>query len=647
MPPLSRTVAFAFALVVVTFASSAFASLASLPECALASLVAGECDDVVRVAFIGTDAIGALVVRDVSSLYAIARARGLASLMRCAASGRAAPERASALATSRAWSKAHRGASRATIAAKANERLKFDSSEMCVGGDVRRDLETLREGADVVARATLRRLDFAFHNVTRGFYEHSASSDGSLDHFHAYGVRASGEEMDIDGDGWEDAHGKHAHTDVGVAIVMTPALLADETRGARGSRGLFIGDIEPDLPDDGMIVMLGEAARAWAPGLSEEMRALLKVPTHAVRLSGERAWFGRMVLPETTTMHPMREHEGLTFGAWHDGAIGAAMRSGDDPEHDRWASAACRAPVAAGEVGSSNPHARRILADDNSCDVGYIYCWLSCLQAPSACSNTAQCIDQTSGAVWAGDASGHCSTCAPTCPARNTTSSRSGYCNTDIPATTMFMDGFSLNGGGSNAPCVALLFKTWTLHTPALMALGFFATLIMGTSIEALAALRRRLQSPGFCNCHSIPPPKSRVYCVLLYTVQVTIGYLLMLVSMTYHFVLFSAVIVGLVIGHIVFGAKSPVAATTTACCAFASPSDKEECKGCAPSPDGQRAACCAVADPPTPTADDNNALAPCCAARRADEISRSSTQSSGDLEKPLARDSYDPESQR
>jgi hypothetical protein len=87
---------------------------------------------------------------------------------------------------------------------------------------------------------------------------------------------------------------------------MTPALLAGEEPGARGSRGLFIGDIEPDVPDDGLIVMLGEAARAWAPGLSEEMRALLKVPTHAMKLVGERAWFGRMVLPESSTTHPMR-----------------------------------------------------------------------------------------------------------------------------------------------------------------------------------------------------------------------------------------------------------------------------------------------------------------------------------------------------
>lgn len=652
-----------FALVVVLsavlVASSAPSALAEpalerrLPETTLRALASGDADDIVRAAFIGVDAPGAIVVRDVSATYAAARRRGLRALANCASSASSSAS-TSAFARSSAWSVEHDGATRATIAAKTSERLRFSIDSECGdGGAVRGDLEIMREGADVVGRATLRRLDAAFHNATRGFYERSAASDASLDHFHAYGVSgtksrahdegASAEEVTV---AKEDAHGKHAHTDVGVAIIMTPALLAGEEPGARGSRGLFIGDIEPDVPDDGLIVMLGEAARAWAPGLSEEMRALLKVPTHAMKLVGERAWFGRMVLPETSTTHPMREHAGLTFGTWHDGAIHAAIRSREnnrDDDDDKWASAACAAPKISAHAFDSSPVSskrRRILADDNSCDAGYIYCWLSCLEAPSECSSTAQCIDQTSGAEWTGDDDGHCSACAATCPATSSTT-RTGYCNTDIPPTTMFMDGFSLNGGGSNAPCVALLFKSWSLHTPALMALGFLATFIMGASIEALASVRRKLQSPGFCNCHNIAPPKSRAYCVALYSMQVTIGYLLMLVSMTYHFVLFSAVILGLVFGHVAFGAAAPVTATTTACCAFASPSDKQDCAGCAPDANGARASCCAAGAPPSPSRDDVDVsgLAPCCAARVLAERATSSSDAS-DASDPSARSS-------
>ena len=125
----------------------------------------------------------------------------------------------------------------------------------------------------------------------------------------------------------------------------------------------------------------------------------------------------------------------------------------------------------------------------------------------------------------------------------------------------MYMDGFKWTTGGSSQPCTALLFKSWSLHTPGLLALGFFFTIAMGASIEAMASIRRKLQNTGFCNCHNIPPTKSRAYSVGIYAVQVTVGYLLMLISMTYNFVLFSSVVVGLVIGHLCFGASAPVPA--------------------------------------------------------------------------------------
>ncbi len=602
----------------VDAASSDRAAPTALPTATLDDLLRARADDVVRSAFIGANAPGAMVVREIGATYAAARRRGLDAFAACA---RRSGGRGKTLGRSEGWEKAHDGAVRTTIASLAKERLKMDVDDDCGGSAVMRgDLEIVRDGADAAARAALGRLDAAFHNATRGFFERSARSDMSLDNFHAYGApnvgRAEGEieeELDVEG--------KHAHTDVGVAIVMTPALLRGEKPGTGGSRGLFIGDIEPDVPDDGMIVMLGEAARAWVPGLSAELRSLIKVPTHTMRLTGERAWFGRMVLPESSLAHPEGE---MTFGAWHAGAIEAAMESNDRAENERWAAVACPSP-AVDESGLATSR-RRILSDDNTCPAGKIYCWLTCVDAPAACADTssashAVCIDTATGNPWVNAAGNHCGTCAAQCPGSNITAP-TGMCNTRIAPTTMYMDGFKLNGGGASQPCVALLFKSWSLHTPALLALGFFATVAMGMSIEALASLRRNLQNPGFCNCHNIPTSKSRAYAVALYAVQITLGYLLMLVSMTYHFVLFSAVIVGLLIGHIVFGAKAPVAANTTACCSFASPSDKQDCPGCAPTPDVD-------ADP----------LPSCCAARAAESRGSPASSDSGDaLRAPLTR---------
>ena len=64
-----------------------------------------------------------------------------------------------------------------------------------------------------------------------------------------------------------------------------------------------------------------------------------------------------------------------------------------------------------------------------------------------------------------------------------------------------------------------------------------------------------------------------------LYAFQVTAGYLLMLVSMTYHVPLFLSVILGLTLGHAVFSVYSAdgggkITAGTTACCAEARDDD-------------------------------------------------------------------------
>ena len=606
----------------LVLADCARATATALPTATLRDLRASRADDAVRAAFIGVDAPGALVVRGVSDAYVDARRRGLRAFAECAASTEAANGEATPLTRSDEWARAHDGASRTTIASMSSARLRFDIDDACgAAAGVRADLEMIRDAADDVASAALARLDAAFHNATGGFYERSARSDTSLDHFHAYGapsVERAARAADVSA----ETEGKHAHTDVGVAIVMTPALLLDEKPGSSGSRGLYIGDIEPDVPDDGMIVMLGEAARAWVPGLSEEMRRLLKVPTHAMRLTGDRAWFGRMVLPQSTTTHPTAD---VTFGAWHEGAIRAAQSSNEAAESERWAAVACPAPVFDSPAVASR---RRILQSDHTCGAGQIYCWLSCVDAPDCGDESAQCIDSSTGREWINAPNNHCDACVAQCPATEYSPS-SGMCNKRLPPTTMYMDGFKWNTGGSSQPCTALLFKSWSLHTPGLLALGFFFTVAMGASIEAMASLRRKLQNTGFCNCHSIPPAKSRAYSVGIYAVQVTVGYLLMLVSMTYNFVLFSSVVVGLVVGHVCFGASAPVTATTSACCTHASPSDKQDCPGCAPSP--------------AAAADDD--LPPCCAARAAAAPapaggSPGGGSSSGDsLVRPLTRD--------
>ena len=306
------------------------------------------------------------------------------------------------------------------------------------------------------ASAALPRLDHLLGYDTGGFFAAAAASEGSLDHFHVYqpnerhqNSAANGDEAEQgEGEGESDSdsndskaanddsndatasststassaaaassaataaaaddaddaaadndalpglRGKGEHTDVGVAIVMTPALLVPanvpgyamgkqsheeekEEHEAFGSRGLTLGGRSPELPPDAVIVMLGEAARSWLPPPPADVMTPtppIAVPSHEMSLSlsaltgagagavgASRAWFGRMVLPPASAVHPTAPG-GITFGAWHDGVNEAFSASAAE---GGVGGGGVEARKAAAAAVSCSP--RRILADDASC----------------------------------------------------------------------------------------------------------------------------------------------------------------------------------------------------------------------------------------------------------------------------------------
>ncbi|TYZ59390.1 hypothetical protein PybrP1_001608 [[Pythium] brassicae (nom. inval.)] len=169
------------------------------------------------------------------------------------------------------------------------------------------------------------------------------------------------------------------------------------------------------------------------------------------------------------------------------------------------------------------------------------------------------------------------------------------------PGTTM-LNGFMF--GRSGAPCILLWFPGWVLATRWLYALGCVAVALVAVFNEYLLQLRRvlrkesttlkRLRSAttgGYASSTSLattettqllrsssyssvvvpgslphaccpawfrtlaPEMQHAIHCVL-HGVTISIAYLLMLVSMTYDWVLFLSVIGGYVAGHYVFGER-------------------------------------------------------------------------------------------
>mmetsp|Transcript_23521 Transcript_23521/g.80154 ORF Transcript_23521/g.80154 Transcript_23521/m.80154 type:complete len:383 (-) Transcript_23521:77-1225(-) len=344
---------------------------------------------------------------------------------------------------------------------------------------------------------------------------------------------------------------------------MAPALegsgFFDASASGRGLRLLPPGSaepVEPMLGPDAVLVLLGEGARDWFPGAAAPP---LVVPAHDVAASPEpRAWFGRMVLPPP---HARASPLGPTFSEWHSGA-GAALAAGAQREEGA---------VGCSPLGGGSGAARRSLSDEGSCGAGQVYCWMSCVDVPEGAgcgADEAQCVGPD-GSVWPDEfePGAHCQECYVACPAEED-APPGGFCNTRIPPTTMFMDGFHI-GGRAEDPCVVFLFKGAALSSPGLLALGFFATALLAVAVEGLVALRR-LPLPGGegkAAWRVGGAAASGWVKLALYALQGLLGYCLMLLAMTYQAELLAAVVLGLAAGHHAFNRGAPVAESNDACC--------------------------------------------------------------------------------
>ena len=125
-------------------------------------------------------------------------------------------------------------------------------------------------------------------------------------------------------------------------------------------------------------------------------------------------------------------------------------------------------------------------------------------------------------------------------------------------STSMYMHGFQWQG----TTCVAYLFPSWVLNTPGKFAAAAIGTIFFGILLEASIYLRRIFTSyvstkaasgQGLGATGATGKWKYTLASAGTYMVQLTLGYLIMLVIMTYSAPLFIAVIVGLGSGHVLF----------------------------------------------------------------------------------------------
>lgn len=183
------------------------------------------------------------------------------------------------------------------------------------------------------------------------------------------------------------------------------------------------------------------------------------------------------------------------------------------------------------------------------------------------------CVD-LEGKLWPDDYIGptgkplHCMDCHLQCPEDPPAPSPDdNICNSNLTAIVMWMSGFKMLEVGEGQPCIAYGFDWFVLDSPAKFVTGVIITLVGGIAVECIVFARRQiLARPLKLHSRSV---RILVHSglVVVYGLQVMLGYLLMLVAMTYQVELFLAVVVGLTAGHAIFNAKGPVLDSSDACC--------------------------------------------------------------------------------
>lgn len=419
-----------------------------------------------------------------------------------------------------------------------------DAVDVCTRFETRsRDLRAL---VSEVSSLFLLKVDKAFQlglpSVENQRYDsltEAIANGRHLDHFHVYQRKGRGETGLRKGPSSKIVD---MHVDHGLFIIMTPGLVVGGERDKMG-HGLEIllpdgNVVQPDLDQDGVLVfMVGKGLLDSFP--NHKFRAL----PHSVRMNGSvRGWFGRMFFPPSDAWI---EKEEKSFGAME--------------EHIR--------QVHGGYV--QDPELSRSL-QASSCEIGKeTYCWLRCIEYrwdvnPTSCGGPDQvvCVNEITGILW--DTVSHCPDCDITCASANANATYvtpTGFCNGIL--TSMYMTGFT-RAGASDEQCIVLFFKSLVLDTPAKFAAGCLAAMAIGIIVELVVKLRReaQFQSSGVHRGNPVH--------LVLYFLQVMLGYLAMLVAMTYSIALFFMVCIGLVIGHGLFNSSNPnVKEYTDPCCQY------------------------------------------------------------------------------
>jgi len=209
-------------------------------------------------------------------------------------------------------------------------------------------------------------------------------------------------------------------------------------------------------------------------------------------------------------------------------------------------------------------------AMDDLCKEGTAYCWMSCMPVPDKCQghpdqmkcfndkNNVTCRTNSHGKVMDPGCEWHC---------MGKPDRSNDFCN---GAMDMLMSGFEAAGVDNSNPCIILFIKAWTLDSRLKFSFACIGVMLLGILVEFNIFVRRKLTTRRRISAYlrATTPSIRRLASIFLFGFNLFLGYLAMLVAMTYSIELFMCVILGLMIGHAAFNMRQPVGETIDPCCA-------------------------------------------------------------------------------
>ena len=151
-------------------------------------------------------------------------------------------------------------------------------------------------------------------------------------------------------------------------------------------------------------------------------------------------------------------------------------------------------------------------AMDANCQKGEAYCWMSCMEVPQPCQpydqhrSELQCKNPKNNVtcrLQKNDTGAMDPGCAWQCN-NKPVPYKSDFCN---GAMDMLMSGFEGAGEPSN-PCVILFFEAWTLDTRVKFGFACVGVALLGFTVEAVIALRRKFSTQRRLSPFFRTPPR-------------------------------------------------------------------------------------------------------------------------------------------